>query len=126
MSGNIPDNAFILGTQEGIAIPLSAARAKYSKSIGITADANVDVVMPEDVNLVTFYGTTDFAINYYDTGLPVVAGWDTGTFRCIRGIFYDLIVPKNIRIVGFGAGSVVMNCLVRWAAISNEGKYLSS
>lgn len=126
MSGNIPDNAFILGTQEGIAIPLSAARAKYSKSIGITADANVDVVMPEDVNLVTFYGTTDFAISYYDTDLPVLAGWDTGTFRCIRGIFYDLIVPKNIRIVGFGAGSVVMNCLVRWAAISNEGKYVSS
>lgn len=126
MSGNIPDNAFILGTQEGIAIPLSAARAKYSKSIGITADANVDVVMPEDVNLVTFYGTADFAISYYDTDLPVLAGWDTGTFRCIRGIFYDLIVPKNIRIVGFGAGSVVMNCLVRWAAISNEGKYISS
>lgn len=126
MSGNIPDNAFILGTQEGIAIPLSAARAKYSKSIGITAGTNVDVVMPEDVNLVTFYGTADFAISYYDTNLPVLAGWDTGTFRCIRGIFYDLIVPKNIRIVGFGAGSVVMNCLVRWAAISNEGKYISS
>lgn len=126
MSGNIPDNAFILGTQEGTAIPLSAARAKYSKSIGITADANVDIAMPEEVNLVTFYGTADFAISYYDTDLPVLAGWDTGTFRCIRGIFYDLIVPKNIRISGLGAGSVVMNCLVRWAAISNEGKYISS
>ena len=126
MSGNIPENAFILGTQEGIAIPLSAARAKYSKSIGIAAGADADIVMPEEVNLVTFYGTTDFSISYLDTGLPEVAGWDTGTFRCTRGIFYDLIVPKNIKITGLGAGNVVMNCLVRWAAISNEGKYISS
>lgn len=126
MSGNIPDNAFILGTQEGIAIPLSAARAKYYKSIGITADANVDIAMPEDVNLVTFYGTTDFLITNLDAELPAVAGWTSGAFYCVKGIFYDLIVPKNIRITGHGAGSVIMNCLVRWAAISNEGKYISS
>lgn len=126
MTTNVPENAYVLGTQEGEPIPLAAARAKYSKSIGITASSTTDIVMPEEVNLVTFYSDAAFTITYLDTDLPAVAGWDTGAFVCISGIFYDMFVPKNIRVTGNGAGTVIMNCLVRWAAISNEGKYIAS
>lgn len=123
---SIPDNAFILGTQEGTVIPLSVARAKYHRSINIGVDSSSDIVMPEEVNLVTVYGTSDFLITNLNSDLPTVAGWTTGTFYCVKGIFYDMILPKEIRIVGKGAGSVLMNCLVRWAAVSNEGKYSAS
>ena len=71
---SIPDNAFVLGTQEGTAIPLSAARAKYHKSIAIAADSIADIAMPEDVNLVTIYGTSDFLITNLNNELPTIAG----------------------------------------------------
>lgn len=123
---SIPDNAFVLGTMEGEPIPLSAARAKYSKAVVIANGSTTDIIMPEDVNLVTFYGTADFEIIHLNTNLPTIAGWDTETFRAIKNIFYDMFTPKNIRIVGRGSGVVTLNCLVRWAAVSNEGKYNAS
>ena len=126
MSINIPDNAFVLGTQEGEAIPLSAARAKYSKSISLSAGVPVSLAMPEDLNLVTIYADTSFTIRYLDTQLPNAAGWTTGAFIGISGIFYDMFVPKNVEITGASAGTIVLNCLVRWAAVSNEGKYIAS
>ena len=126
MSTNIPDNSFVLGTQDGVAIPLSAARAKYSRIVSLSADS-VDIVMPEEVNLVTLYATSGFKLTHINSQLPEIAGWDTGVFRGIAGMFYDLIVPKNISLVKTDAdGLLTINCLVRWAAISNEGKYLSS
>lgn len=123
---SVPENSFILGTMEGQAIPLSAARAKYSKQVTITNGSTVDIDMPEELNLVTFFGSADFEIVYLDSTLPTVAGWDKETFRGVKGVFYDLITPARIRVVGRGSGAVTMNCLVRWSAISNEGKYLSS
>ena len=123
---SIPDNACILGTQEGTSIRLSAARAKYSKAIHLSGGSSEDIIMPEEINLVTFYASTSFTIVYINEDVPAVAGWDAGAFRGIPGIFYDLFVPKNVRILGGGNGSLVMNCLVRWAAISNEGKYTAS
>jgi len=126
MSTNIPDNSFILGTQDGVAIPLSAARAKYSRTVALTS-ASIDIVMPEEVNLVTIYATSGFKLTHKDSQLPVIPGWDTEVFRGIAGMFYDLLVPKNISLVKTDAdGVLTINCLVRWAAISNEGKYLSS
>lgn len=126
MSTSVPENSYILGTQEGEAIPLAAARAKYSKAISLGTGVVEAIAMPEDLNLVTVYADVNFTITYIDNELPVVAGWDAGAFRGIAGIFYDLFVPKNIEIIGDSSGTIVLNCLVRWAAISNEGKYIAS
>ena len=122
-NSKVPENALVLGTQAGIPIPIDVVRPKFSRVLALLDGGEV-VVMPESLNLVTVHCTSYFELTTAESIEVTEAGWVVGAFVGMPEVFYDMILPEKVTIKG--SGTMTMNCLVRWAAVANEGKFQSS
>ena len=126
MQNPVPDNAYLLGTQFGAAIPLDMARPKAALILGLNAGATISITLPEDINLATVYCDKFFLLVASEEAIPAEGVWIPQGFYGEAGTFYDLLLPKVIQIRASEAGTIKINTLVRWAAVANEGAYRSS
>ena len=126
MQNPVPDNAYLLGTQFGAAIPLDMARPKAALILGLNTGATISITLPEDINLTTVYCDKAFLLVASEAALPADGVWIPEGFYGEAGTFYDLLLPKVIQVRAAEAGTIKINTLVRWAAVANEGAYRSS
>lgn len=120
MSTNVPDNAYLLGTQGGQPIPLQVARPKSSGVVTLSGSFT-SVTMLEELNLCTVIATGGFTLVASETILADVGIWTPDSFIGHPDIFYDLILPKTIWVKG--SGNITINCLVKWASVGSEGYF---
>lgn len=123
MSRNVPENAYLLANESSDHIPLEVGRPKYSRLLNISASTAVE--MPEDLNLCLIVADGPFQI-VAESRSPAVADWTVGGFYCSEELYYQLLLPKQVTFIPEGPTEIKINCLVKWAAIKNEGNYIKS
>ena len=127
MARSVPNDAYILGTNAGVAIPLSVARPLNSYLASLTASTPLTIEMPDDLNLVTLVSNHPFILAIGEE-IPEAreSGWVMGTYLGDANVYYDFVLPKTITLQADVSAEVKINTLTRWANIANEGVYVSS
>lgn len=120
----VPRENYPSASQDGLAIPLAAVRPIGSISLNLPGNSIRDIELPEDVNLVSLFSTSQGTL--YLPNSTLSGDYQSNSFVFLPEVMYELVLDRTLQVSLAEEGNLIINILMKWGQMRNIGSYYVS